>query len=292
MENYGIWHLCTPGDSSGILFRTREDYIYGMNMVGIAAAKFMDRVAVYTFQLMSNHLHFVIEGNKDNAQAFYHDLIQRLRRYLIRQNREFEIHNIRYSIFKVNDIGYLRNLIAYVNRNGYLINKNETPFSYQWGANGYYFTLLGEMENRTPLTRISIRRKMEMFHTRDVIFPDNYYLTNGYISPWCYCKIESGESIYKNGHHYFSLVSRRVETFSDIAREIGDTITYTDEEMYVAAIHNIHKQYDKQNIQSLTKTEKLELAKHLHFEYNATNKQIGRLLKLDITVLNALFHGK
>ena len=284
-----FWHLCTPGDSSGILFRIKEDFIYGMNMVGVTAAKFMDEVEIFTFQLMSNHLHFVLRGSKENVISFYNDLIQRLRRYLLKQNRLFDIKNITFNVYNVKDLGYLRNLIAYVNRNGYLVNKSYTPFSYPWGANRYYFSNLGEMETKITLYKTPNRTKMEMFHTRDICFPDNYYLTNDYISPYCYCRIESGEKLFKDAHHYFSLVSRRVETFSDIARDIGDTISYTDEEMFVAALHLIRKKYDKDNITALSKIEKIEVAKNMHFEYNASNKQISRILKLDVTAVNALF---
>jgi len=287
-----FWHLCTPGDSSGIIFRVKEDYIYGMNMVGVSAAKFFSSIDIYTFQLMSNHLHFVIRGENNDVEMFYQDLLQRLRRYLLKENRVYDIQKISHSILAVNDIGYLRNLIAYVNRNGYLVNKFVTPFTYPWGANRYYYFELQDIEPKIYLSEIANRKKMEIFHTRDILFPDNFYLTEGYISPSCYCKIKSGEELYKNAHHYYSLVSRRVESFSSIAREIGDTISYTDEELFVAAIHYIHKEYDKQNIQALTKTEKIEVAKKLHFEYNASNKQIGRILKLDLVVLNALFPNR
>ncbi len=92
-ETEQFWHLCTPGDSSGILFRTNEDYVYGMNMVGVTAGKFMDKVDIFTFQLMSNHFHFVLRGSKENVTDFYNDLIQRLRRYLLKQHRIFDIKN-------------------------------------------------------------------------------------------------------------------------------------------------------------------------------------------------------
>ena len=39
----------------------------------------------------------------------------------------------------------------------------------------------------------------------------------------------------------------------------------------------------------LNTVEKIEVAKNMHFEYNASNKQISRILKLDVTAVNALF---
>ena len=284
-----IWHLCTPGESSGILFRSEEDYIYGMNMVGISTAKFWDKVGIFTFQLMSNHLHFVIEGKLNDVELFFNDLKLRLRRYLLKQERGYDINRISHSLIPVKDESYLKNLIAYVNRNGYLVNKNMTQFSYPWGANRYFFFPLGEIEPKTFLNKVANRTKMDMFHTREINFPENFYLTRGYISPNCYCKIGQAQELFINAHQYSSLVSRRVESFKDIAADIGDTITYTDEEMYVAVFQLIKKQFDKSGIQSLTKTEKLMVAKIMHYEYNSSNKQICRILKLDSDAVNALF---
>ena len=42
------------------LFRTRDDYVYGMNLVAWAASNFNGRLKILTFQIMSNHLHFVL----------------------------------------------------------------------------------------------------------------------------------------------------------------------------------------------------------------------------------------
>ena len=288
-EEKKIWHLCTPGESSGILFRVEEDYIYGMNMIGVSAAKFFGKIRIYTFQLMSNHLHFVIDGEQNDIEEFFYDFILRLRRYMLKQARAYDINQISHSIIPVKDENYLKNLIAYVNRNGYLVNKNMTQFSYPWGANRYFFFPLAEIEPKIYLSKMANRKKMEMFHTREINFPDHFYLTNGYISPNCYCQIKQAEELYMNAHHYSSLVSRRVESFVDIAAEIGDTITYSDEEMYVSIFHHIKKQFDKSSIQSLSKMEKLQVAKIMHYEYNSSNKQISRILRLDIEAIDALF---
>ena len=58
------WHLFTPGDLSGVLFREKEDYVYGMNLVALCAGKFWESIRLYTFQIMSNHFHFVLSGEK------------------------------------------------------------------------------------------------------------------------------------------------------------------------------------------------------------------------------------
>ena len=56
-----FWHLCTPGDLGGLLFREAKDFVYGMNLVAHAAA-LHESVDIYTFVIMNNHLHFVLRG--------------------------------------------------------------------------------------------------------------------------------------------------------------------------------------------------------------------------------------
>ena len=69
--NAPYWHLCTPGQLSGILFSSKEDYVYAMNLIALCAALYLRRVKIYTFQVMSNHLHFVLSGSKEDVLEFF-----------------------------------------------------------------------------------------------------------------------------------------------------------------------------------------------------------------------------
>ena len=55
-----VWHLCTPGEYQCVIFRTSEEYVYGMNLIAQAAINFHDKLKILTFQIMSNHFHFVL----------------------------------------------------------------------------------------------------------------------------------------------------------------------------------------------------------------------------------------
>lgn len=284
-----VWHVCTPGENQCVLFRDSGDYRCGMNIVGVTAAEFVGSVDVLTFELMSNHVHFVLRGDKTSVENFFAYFYRKLRRLFIRQERLSDIRNFIAEYYIVDSEHYLRSLIAYVNRNGYVANVNKILFSYEWGANRYFFTDIKSIESKVLLSTFSKNRKEEFFHTKDISFPDNYYLTNGYISPASYCKIEECESLYKSAHHYFSVVSKNVESFKDIAQIAGDKIFYTDEEIFSSCVHFAKKHFDKQKITMLDSNEKIELAKHLKFNFNASLKQISRLLKIEDTILNMLF---
>ena len=88
---------------------------------------------------------------------------------------------------------------------------------------------------------------------------------------------------------YFNLVSRQVESYSQIAKELGDSVFYTDEEMYSAIYSHCAKKYDVKNLTLLGRDDKIEVAKMMKYDYNASNSQIMRILKLDERILDELF---
>ena len=293
-----FWHLCTPGYSQCLLFRDKHDYREGMNMVALSACKFSKKVGIYAFELMSNHLHFVIESSKEDAMDFYHDFYARLRRFLGRQGRGGELNSISYSLIPVDNETYLKNLIAYVHRNAFLVNSAYSPFNWLWGTNAHIFNSLESHMHKMPLHQIPNRTRQEKFHSREVDFPHDYYLIgnfdgenilSGYISPACYCKIKECEQLFTSAHQYYFNVTRRVESFSDIARELGDIITYTDEELFSTATHLLLTKYNKEKFSMLNRNEKIEIAKVLHFNYNADNAQICRILRLNDSLVDSLF---
>lgn len=286
---FPFWHLCTPGELQSIIFRDNDDYVFGMNLIALVTGFYRDCMKLYTFQIMSNHLHFVVSGEADMVDSFFCDIKKRLQRYL---SMKYSISNLKgfsHKLFAVDSLKYLRNVIAYVNRNGYLVDRNSTPFSYKWGANGYYFNPLVSNESKMYVSDIPVAIQRKLFRCRDVSVPNDYYLSGGYVSPLCYCSILEGELFFKHGNHYFNLVSRQIEGFADISKEIGDSVTFTDEELFYAAVSLSRKKFNAGSLNELNKDDKFELARILHYDYNASNKQIRRILRLDDFVVNSLF---
>ena len=283
-----IWHLCTDGQSQCIIFRNGEEFKEGMNLVGLCLAKY-SKISSLTFSLMNNHMHFLIQGEREDIETFYNYLYGKLRRMLLRQNRRSDMPKPRYSMIQITSDSHLKNTIAYINRNGYVTNPNFTPFSYEWGAARYFFNSTHTNEEKKFLKEMFKREQMNLFHTHDIDFPSNYYLTNGYISPLCYCKITECEMMFRNAHQYCWLITRNVESFKQIADLVGDKIFYTDEELYTAMLQFTNKQFKNIKINTLNKDEKIQTAKHLHFSFNASARQISRILKIQEELLNKLF---
>ena len=78
----------------------------------------------------------------------------------------------------------------------------------------------------------------------------------------------------------------------DIARTICENIFYTDEDLFIHIMSVCLKKFGRSSIVELTKEEKMIMARDLHYNYNASNKQISRLLKIDLSDISVIFPEK
>ncbi len=123
------------------------------------------------------------------------------------------------SLKPVPDLKALRNTIVYVNRNGYVVTPECTPFSYPWGTGPYYFCRFLPDARLSDLKDRAARR---MFKGRNPHLPGDYLVINGHIAPPSYCDIRLGMAMFRDAHHYFWMVSKDVEAYEEIAKDLDD----------------------------------------------------------------------
>ena len=80
-----------------------------------------------------------------------------------------------------------------------------------------------------------------------------------------------------------------MESFSEIAKSIGETVFYSDSDLFLVANKYAKTNYGTSRLSDLDSRQKIELAKKLHYDYNAGDKQLQRLLRLSQDVVDALF---
>ena len=286
-----VWHLCSSGVHQCTIFRTEEEFVYGMNLAAYATASFKNEITMLTFEVMSNHYHFVMACKEEVLGKFSNFITKKLHRFLVSQNRGSDLKGFEFKHFQINDLKHMLTVISYVNRNGYLVDKNYTPFTYPWGANSYFFNPATQWEPSVALSKLSIEKIRSIFRSREYKLPGSlkYLPDKGYVSPASFCNIKQAENLFRDARHYFNLVSRQVESYSQIAKELGDSVFYTDEEMYSAIYSHCAKKYDVKNLTLLGRNDKIEVAKMMKYDYNASNSQIMRILKLDERILDELF---
>lgn len=283
------WHVWTPEDHE-IVFSCRADFEYGMNLLAICARLF-PKVKIYTFQLMTNHLHIAASGSEEDIRALFEMFKRHLAKYLAAKGRNSDLSSFTINPRQLNTVDDLRNVIAYINRNGYVVDSRYTPYSYPWGANTAYFSPLAK-EQLKGSRHLVLRDRRAIIHGHLADGLEELALYDGYVSPLSFCYVKEGESMFRDAAHYFYCISRNIETNKKIAADIGESIYYTDDELFAATCALSKNKFGSISLSLLSKEQKIELAKTLHYDYNAGNKQIARFLKLDRNLLSAMFHER
>lgn len=284
------WHLWTP-ENHQVLFTSERDYKIGMDLIAISALLHPD-VRVLTFELMSNHVHMTLIGR----EAAVHDLFNTFKKYLARhfehQHYYVDLSNFLCFLRELRSVAEVRDVISYNNRNGFVVNPDTTPFSYRWGANRFFFNPDAKLRYAKDATKMTIRQRRELTHGRAADALGSVMMLDGYACPMCFCDIKTAELFFRNASDFLYCISRNVESAKKIAEECGERVFYTDGELFRIICTLAAAKSKGISPGLLPKEAKVEIARTLHYDYNADNKKIARLLKLDIHILNGMFTSR
>jgi len=278
-----LFNANTP-ENHPLVFTTSEDFNAGMSILAVCAKTFSD-IKIYTFQLMSNHIHLIVGGDQKITMEFFSYYVSRLDKYF-EHKRDFS--GFKLKLLQITDLTYLRNAIVYVNRNGFVVNNDVTPFSYPWGSSLYYFQPVAVRYAQVAGRPMGVIPLRNLMHTRSCDRFKDMKVVDGHISPLEFCEITTGERFFRDAKQYFYNISRKVERYADVARSIGEAIYYNDNDLFTAALKITMEQYGAHDLKTLPISAKIELSRHLHFDYNASAKQLQRLLSVDAELLTSI----
>ncbi len=281
------YHLWTP-ENFEIIFRNDAEFHVGMGIMAIVAKCFPE-VKILTFELMTNHLHIMAASEESRLRMMFEQIKKRLRRMADNSGRTINWTTFNPGIRSLDSLSDARNVLIYDNRNGFLVNDCYTPFSYPWGSNVCYFNpdARKRFNESAVLSTIKDRRSITHSHISDDIV--GLKLLDGIFSPFSFCHIEMGESLFRDAVHYFYLLSKNIECNKEIAKEIGESISYTEEELYAAIGLRCKQEFGTAHPSQIPAQAKIGIAKIMRYEYNASIKQIQRMLRLDTGVLHSIF---
>lgn len=220
------YHAYTSGREMPILFTNKEDLTFAMNVIALASFEFREALKTLAFEVMDNHLHFVICGTQEDVKEFFRRIVRKLKRTIPMAGQ------MKLSLKPIEDLASMRNNIVYTNRNGYVANPGYTPFSYPWGTGRYYFQ---EIPTSMTFSDIGYTSNRVMFRGDNVRLPSDWQVIDRdapYIAPPSFCDITLGMAMFRDAHHYFSALSKNVEAYSGIAVELDDGEFLTDQEMF------------------------------------------------------------
>ena len=283
-----FWHLYTDGTKMANIFTGDERKNKAMLNLAIAGRIIPD-VQIITFEIMSNHIHLILRGQESACLDLFKKFKQRIKRC-----GDFIMDSVDWSVFeaqllRIDSLRSLRNEIIYVHRNAFVADSRYTPVNYPWGGGCVYFnSITGKLTGKS-LLELGYDNARKRTHFRNINQIKELSFINDVVFIPSFCNIALGEVMFQDAGSYFHQLTRNAEAYSQIAARLKDTIFLTDDELYTVATQKAKSSYNTKNLIMLKPDQKIDLAKKLHFEYNATKKQLKRILRLEMGTLNELF---
>ena len=270
-----LWLVTTAHLEEGLWFRDEEDFKVAMNFVAIQAHN--GKVVVLAFILMSNHVHFVLRGSKEDVIEF---MIAFKHRYSLCFRRKDGIK----ELLRENDVNLVEipiedeapeRAIAYVLMNCVAANICSHPSQYPWGTGNVFF-------NSAPVTgknigSFSMRALKRLLHSNCETLPVNWIVsTDGYILPQNYVDVKAVEACFRSPKrmNYFlmnsSKAKKRIDSEDHIPAFRDQTIIATLPDLCMSLFG--HRSYA-----DLLPEEQTELVRQIRYRFSANVNQIARV---------------
>ena len=220
----GYAHIYSDGTNVSLLFDSREDYIFGMNVIAVTALQC--DVTILVMQVMGTHFHLIVRGKPQDCDRFSRSAGVKLESFLTRTERRHAVNGkIRVSndpIFTENE---LKTKFMYVYRNAIAAGFPLAPWAYEWGPGDIYFVdhdLWTGKGNRISEYPVLTRRSM--FHTLTALPPEWRCDEEGKILPHSYVDWKTVEALFKSPRAFLAFMSQKKDVEAAIDRECSSNV--------------------------------------------------------------------
>lgn len=280
-------HLHTAPIEDGLIFMAREDYVLACNWIAISAKKAGCRILAYA--LMSNHMHFIVEGPLASVAAFFEDLKARMRNYYKWHGRASVVDAIVLGMTRIENLRQLRNEIAYVVRNPFVVREDVNPLAYEWCSGYLYFNPLLDTGG-IPASELKGRALRSFTGSRSPeILDPGILVKEGMANPASFVDYRRTMEFFDNARQFVMWIFRNVEGQVETAKRLGELPQLNDEETASLAFKLCRSMFQEASIRNLPEEKKKTLALKLKNVYGASNGQIARCVGLALRMVDAMF---
>lgn len=268
-----------------LLFRDEEDYIFGMNTLALLLQQF-PQVVVYAFVLMSNHIHLLLGGPKDQCEAYYDAVMHRLSLIL---RRKYGLSGVvpygpkHRTTVTVNGLEHFIIEVLYLLRNPFKA-KICFPGDYPWSSAGMYFSSRGKRSGRKASTFTA--RELRKILKTNLRVPGTLEITeSGMILPrfisWKVVEkaFDGDEAAFLQ--RLMEPVESRHQQLSGLPMEVK----FSDQELAARVRLICLKELKVDDHRQLPNKELLRLCRTLSIRYGTSPEQLQRVLGVDKTLL-------
>lgn len=167
ISNGPYWHLYTDGTKMQNIFRCEDDFKTGMWILA-ASLHISKGVKALTFELMGNHIHLILAGEREDCINAFEIFAAKLRLAFPKRQCAIDWSKFKMDILPIETLQALRNEIIYANRNAFVTNSAYTPDSYPWGGGCAYFCSWLRHLRPSPLGELPILTQRALLHTKNI----------------------------------------------------------------------------------------------------------------------------
>ena len=273
-----IYLLSTEHLEDGLWFREEEDFKVAMNYVAIEAARHPE-IVVLAFILMSNHVHFVLKGRREDVVAFVESFKQR---YSLYYQKKYGVKEfLRRNGLDIKEIPYdneaPEKVISYVQMNSVAANICAFCNQYPWGTGNLFFN--ATTPKGIKLGNMSDRARQKALHSNFTKLPEHWILgDDGYILPCCYVDVKAVEQLFRTPKRmqYF------LHSSSKARKRLENTcLPAFRDQVILAAIPDLCQSlFQKDSFSALTEEEQSEFLRQLSYRFSADINQLARVCGL------------
>lgn len=270
---YSFWLVTTSHLEDRLWFRDDEDFKYAMNLVAVLSVSFPGKIIC--FVLMSNHVHFVLQCTRKQAEGFINKFKGMYSRYCTLKYSDSELlrdNDIDIRELSINDESFER-AVAYVQMNPPVANICLEPGGYAWGTGDTFFK-----EHRPPYHKagsMSARALTRLTHSKMPIPPDYLIDQRGFVAPESYVPVEYVETIFRtpNRMTYFLRSSSK-------AKRMKEGPSFKDQSVLAGLKDLCVSMFQVNEMGMLSDSQKSELVRQLRYRFSSDPNQLARVCKL------------
>lgn len=279
-NNEQFFHVCTDGQSNGIVHTSDTDYRQSIVISAISA--YLAGVKILCFCHMSSHSHFVIRcRTAEQARNFAISFKRDYARYMfIEHGMSMVYRDVNAKPREITDLYYLRNCISYVLLNPVAACIVPRPEDYQWSSFNAYFggnQIDSGVEPLASMTvreiRATLRTRHDLKHSGFVIDNQKNLLVSSFVD------FKSVESIFGSRTDFYrSLLMTK--SASEEEKYVEIRLKYSDDELLAEVANVAANKYNVRQLSELTKEQKRLIALHLKKKSHASVSRIARVLRM------------
>ena len=268
-----------------LLFRDEEDYIYGINTLALILLQFPG-VVVYTFTLMSNHIHLLLGGPQEKCEAYYDAVMHRLSLWL---KKKYGLNGVipygpkNREVVVVKGLDHFIIEVLYLLRNPFKA-KICFPGDYPWSSVGMYLAKRGLMNGRKAST-FTVRELRRILKT-NIKVPRDWEITeSGMLIPH-FVNWKAVEKAFQNDEVTFlRRLMEPVEARHNQLSGMPMELKFSDQEIATRVQAICQNELNVQNHRQLAVKELLRLCRTLSIRFGTSAEQLQRVLGVDRALL-------